>query len=126
MRTLRTTIVVLVVALGFLGGYFVGWYVHGENVTTLSSGQRSSAKQAGALQQRIIQELQGRYYKAVDVNKLSSAGVNGTLKSLNDPWTVYIDRTQLPAFDQSLSGQYFGIGAYLHNHSFPKLWVLDS
>ena len=114
MRALRTTIVVLVVSLGFLGGYFVGWYLHGDNVTTLSSGQRSSAKQAGALQQRIIEELQRRYYKAVDVNTLSAAGVNGTLKSLNDPWTVYIDRTQLPAFEQSLTGQFFGIGAYLH------------
>ncbi len=31
MRALRTSIVVLVVALGFLGGYFVGWYLHGEN-----------------------------------------------------------------------------------------------
>jgi carboxyl-terminal processing protease len=114
VRALRTTIVVLVVALGFLGGYFVGWYLHGDNVTTLSGSQRSSAKQAGQLQQRIIEELQSRYYKAVDVNKLSTAGANGTLTALNDPWTVYIDRTQLPAFSQSISGQYFGIGAYLH------------
>jgi carboxyl-terminal processing protease len=114
VRALRTTIVVLVVALGFLGGYFLGWYLHGENVTSLSSGQRSSAKQAGALQQRIIEELQGRYYKAVDVNKLSAAGVNGTLKSLNDPWTVYIDAQHLKAFEQWLSGgSYYGIGAAL-------------
>jgi carboxyl-terminal processing protease len=114
MRTLRTTIVVLLVALGFLGGYFVGWYLHGENVTSLSSGQRSSAKQAGELQQRIIEELQARYYKAVDVSKLSSAGVDGTLKSLNDRWTVYLDPKSMPAFEELLSGQYYGIGAYLH------------
>ena len=114
MRTLRATIVVLVVALGFLGGYFVGWYLHGENVTTLSSGQRSLAKQAGALQQRIIEELQGRYYKAVDVNKLSSAGVSGTLKSLNDPWTVYLDPKEMEAFSITESGQYYGIGASLN------------
>jgi len=114
VRTLRITIVVLVVALGFLGGYFVGWYLHGENVTTLSSGQRSSAKQAGALQQRIIEELQGRYYKAVDVNKLSTAGVNGTLKSLNDPWTVYLDPQEMEAFSITESGQYYGIGASLN------------
>ena len=103
MRTLRTTIVVLVVALGFLGGYFVGWYVHGENVTTLSSGQRSSAKQAGALQQRILEELQGRYYKAVDVNKLSAAGVNGTLvnaapSGFNRIYTfIYVENEDLTA-----------------------------
>jgi carboxyl-terminal processing protease len=114
MRALRTTIVVLLISLGFLGGYFVGWYLHGENVTTLSSSQRSSAKQAGQLQQRIIEELQGRYYKAVDVNKLSTAGVNGTLKSLNDPWTVYLDPKETQAFSETESGQYYGIGASLN------------
>lgn len=114
MRALRTTIVVLLISLGFLGGYFVGWYLHGENVTTLSSSQRSSAKQAGELQQRIIEELQSRYYKAVDVNKLSTAGVNGTLKSLNDPWTVYLDPKETQAFSETESGQYYGIGASLN------------
>ena len=114
MRALRTTIVVLVVALGFLGGYFVGWYLHGENVTSLSSSQRSSAKQAGELQQRIIEELQGRYYRPVDVNKLSTAGVNATLKSLNDPWTVYLDPKEMQAFSETESGQYYGIGASLN------------
>jgi carboxyl-terminal processing protease len=114
MRALRTTIVVLLISLGFLGGYFVGWYLHGDSVTSLSGGQRSAARQAGQLQQRIIEELQGRYYKAVDARKLSTAGVDGTLKSLNDPYTVYIDRQHLQGFEEWLTGQYYGIGAYLH------------
>ena len=37
MRALRTIIVVLLVSLGFLGGYFVGWYLHGENTVRLSA-----------------------------------------------------------------------------------------
>ena len=36
MRALRTIIVVLLVSLGFLGGYFAGWYLHGENTVRLS------------------------------------------------------------------------------------------
>ena len=43
MRALRTFIVVLVVALGFLGGYFVGWYLHGENSVRLNPGQANLA-----------------------------------------------------------------------------------
>jgi carboxyl-terminal processing protease len=113
MRALRTTVVVLLVALGFLGGYFVGWYLHGENVVRLSAGQEDAAKKAGDLQQRIIQELQGRYYKPVDVDKLSTAGVNGTLKSLNDPYTVYLSPKELKAIQEQLAGQFFGIGAAL-------------
>jgi carboxyl-terminal processing protease len=113
MRALRTLIVVLVVALGFLGGYFVGWYLHGENSVRLNAGQANAAKTAGALQQRIIEELQGRYYQAVDVDKLSKAGVDGTLKSLDDPYTVYLTPDELKAFEEKESGQYSGIGAAL-------------
>ena len=113
MRALRTIIVVLFVALGFLGGYFVGWYLHGESVVRLSTGEANAAKKAGDLQQRIIEELQGRYYKPVDVDKLSQAGVRGSLKSLNDPYTVYLSPQETKAFEEKQSGQYSGIGAAL-------------
>jgi hypothetical protein len=55
MRVLRTIIVILLVSLGFLGGYFAGWYLHGENTVRLSPTQQSSAKDAGKLQQKIIE-----------------------------------------------------------------------
>jgi len=113
MRALRTIIVVLFVALGFLGGYFVGWYLHGENVVRLSVGEANDAKKAGDLQQRIIEELQGRYYRAVDVDKLSQAGVRGSLKSLDDPYTVYLSPQEAKALATTMSGQFFGIGATL-------------
>ncbi len=113
MRALRTTVVVLLVALGFLGGYFVGWYLHGENVVRLSASQTNAAKKAGDLQQRIIEELQGRYYKPVNVAKLSKAGVDGTLKSLDDPYTVYLSPEEAKALAERMSGQFFGIGATL-------------
>lgn len=113
MRALRTTIVVLLVALGFLGGYFVGWYIHGENVVRLSSSEQQAAKQSGDLEQRIIQELEGRYYKKVDADKLSQAGIDGTLKALHDPWTVYLTPKENAQLQEEESGQYSGIGASL-------------
>jgi carboxyl-terminal processing protease len=113
MRALRTVVIVLIVALVFLGGYFAGWAAHGEGVAGLSSGQQATARQAGQLQERIIQELQGRYYKPVNVNKLSQAGVNATLKSLHDRWTVYLPPKENQALQLTESGQYSGIGASL-------------
>jgi len=113
MRALRTIVVVLLVSLGFLGGYFVGWFLHGENVVRLSGTQRSDARKAADLQQRVIQELEGRYYKAVDANKLGEAGVRGTLRSLHDPYTVYLSPAETQAFAEKESGQYSGIGAAL-------------
>lgn len=113
MRALRTIIVVLLVSLGFLGGYFSGWYLHGENTVRLSPAQQSTAKQAGQLQQRIIEELQGRYYKPVDVDDLSESGVNGMLKSLKDPYTVYLTPKETREFEEKERGEYSGIGASL-------------
>ena len=113
MRALRTIIVVLLVSLGFLGGYFAGWYLHGENTVRLSPTQQTTAKEAGKLQQRIIEELQGRYYRPVNVNKLSDAGVNGMLKSLKDPYTVYLSPKEVQDFEEKERGSYSGIGASL-------------
>jgi carboxyl-terminal processing protease len=113
MRALRTIIVVLLVSLGFLGGYFAGWYLHGENTVRLTPTAQTSAKEAGKLQQRIIEELQGRYYRPVSVNKLSTAGVNGMLKSLKDPYTVYLTPKEVQDFAEKEKGSYSGIGASL-------------
>jgi carboxyl-terminal processing protease len=114
MRALRTVIVVLLVALGFLGGYFIGWYLHGENVVGLPAvGGTGDAEQAGDLTQRVIEELQGRYYREVDPDKLSSASVDGLLKSLDDPYTVYLDPEEAAALAEKQRGEYSGIGASL-------------
>ncbi len=117
MRALRTIIVVLLVSLGFLGGYFVGWYLHGENAVRLSPAQQSTAKQAGDLQQRVIEELQGRYYRPVNVNDLSQSGVNGMLKSLKDPYTVYLTPKEVRDFEEKERGAYSGIGASLQKNA---------
>ena len=118
MRALRAIVVVLLVSLGFLGGYFAGWYLHGENIVLGSIGARQDgAKEAGDLQQRIIRELQDRYYKPVDVDELSTAGVRGTLKSLDDPYTVYLTPAETKAFEEKQKGEYSGIGASLQAES---------
>jgi len=113
MRALRTIVVVLLVSLGFLGGYFVGWFMHGENVVRLSGTERNDAKKAASLEQRVIEELEGRYYKAVEAEKLGQAGVRGVLKSLDDPYTVYLSPEETMAFEEKESGEYSGIGASL-------------
>jgi carboxyl-terminal processing protease len=117
MRALRTVVVILLISLGFLGGYFAGWFVHGDNTVGITSAQADSAQKAGALQERIIQELQGRYYKKIDVGKLSQAGVAATLKSLNDPWTVYLSPKENSALQLTETGQYSGIGASLQKNA---------
>lgn len=114
MRVLRILIVGLLIALGFVGGYIAGWVLHGENVPLGSIVAGSDeAEEAGRLQQRIIQELLDRYYRPVDVDKLTRAGVNGALQALNDPYTVYLTPEETRAFEEKQRGEYSGIGASL-------------
>lgn len=113
MRTIKTALVIVLVSLGFLGGYFAGWILHGENVVRLSQGERDAAKRSAQLQQRIIEELQGRYYRQVDVDELSAAGVKGLLKSLDDPYTVYMSSKETKELRERTGGEYSGIGAAL-------------
>lgn len=113
MRALRTIIVLLLISLGFLGGYFAGWFLHGENTVRLNPTQQTSAREAGELQQRIIEELQGRYYREVDVDELSKAGLDGMLESLDDPYTVYLTPQEVQDFEEKERGSYSGIGASL-------------
>ena len=79
----------------------------------LSPTQQSSAKDAGKLQQKIIEELAERYYVPVSVDKLSTAGVNGMLGSLKDPYTVYLTPKEVQDFAEKEKGSYSGIGASL-------------
>ena len=113
MRSLKTALVLILVSLGFLVGYFAGWQVNGDNVVRLTPDELDAAATAGQLQQRIIEELQGRYYKDVDPDALSQKGVQGMLKSLDDPYTVYLSPQEAQLLDEQTKGEYSGIGASL-------------
>jgi len=113
VRALRTALVVILVSLGFLVGYFAGWRMHGDNVVRLTTDELDAAAQAGQLQQRIIEELQGRYYKPVDVDKLSQESIDAMLGSLGDPYTVYLSPSESRLLEERSKGEYSGIGASL-------------
>jgi len=113
VRALRTALLVILVSLGFLAGYFAGWRVSGSDVVRLTPGERDAASKAGQLTQRIIEELQGRYYREVDPESLSRKGVDGMLKSLGDPYTVYLSPEENRLLEEQTKGEYSGIGAAL-------------
>lgn len=116
MRAGRVVAVIVLIGLGFLGGYLVARTVYGQPLTLGTvGGSANAAEQAGALQQRIIDELMNGYYKPVDPDKLSQAGVRGTLESLDDPYTVYLSPQETQEFEEKQKGEYSGIGAALQS-----------
>ena len=116
MRALRIilafVLTFLVLALVFLGGYKVNDLAHPDRAD-LSRRERQQADEAGALQARIIAELLGRYYRKIDLDKLEKAGVDGTLKALKDPYTVYMTPDETKKYDEKIQGEYSGIGVLL-------------
>jgi carboxyl-terminal processing protease len=113
MRTLRALAIVLLLPLGFAGGYLAHATLHRDNTIHISAVQQASAQSAAELQQKIIEDLQGRYYRAVNVTALRQASIDGMLKSLNDPWTEYLTPAEVRAFNTEIQGTYSGIGAVL-------------
>lgn len=101
--------------VGFGIGLVVGWVVPALNVE-LSSDQKEQAAAAGELQTRIIKELQTHYYRPVDAGKLGTAGIDGMLESLKDPYTVYLTPKEAQLLREQTEGRYTGIGASLQKN----------
>jgi carboxyl-terminal processing protease len=86
--SVRIVLLAVAVAFALVVGAVFGYWLNGRS--GLSRAERVSAAQAAGLEQKIIEELQAHYYKAVNVDQLSQAGIAGMLHSLHDPWTVYM------------------------------------
>jgi carboxyl-terminal processing protease len=102
--------VLLVVGIGI--GLLIGLAWHNLNID-LSPQQKEAATNAADLQKQIIQELQTRYYRPVNADKLGTAAIDGMLKSLKDPYTVYLDPQEAALLRERTEGRYSGIGATL-------------
>lgn len=64
------------------------------------------------------------YYGEVDENKLLDAALEGVLEALDDPYTTYIDKTEVDNFNIQLEGSYQGLGIEIYNDNDNRLTVL--
>lgn len=55
------------------------------------------------------------YYGEIDKDKLVSSAIEGMLKSIDDPYTTYIDEDNSNIFTTTLEGQFEGIGVEIVN-----------
>lgn len=64
------------------------------------------------------------YYGEVDESKLLDAALEGVLEALDDPYTTYIDETEVNNFNIQLEGSYQGLGIEIYNNSDNELTIL--
>jgi len=112
VRALKTGIVVVLIALGFLGGFFVGWALNDAGVVRLSGGG-DAAGDVSDLQERILEELDDRYYREVDADELKEGSIKGMLGALDDPYTAFLNADETQRLREQTEGEYSGIGAAL-------------
>ncbi|WP_285766035.1 S41 family peptidase [Peribacillus sp. SI8-4] len=55
--------------------------------------------------------IKDNYYKDIDEDKLVDGAINGMIKSLDDPYSAYMDKKEASSFHESISSSFEGIGA---------------
>ena len=63
-----------------------------------------------ALRAEILETIENNFYKPVDESALGDASLKGIVDSLEDPYSAYISPKEASAFQQSLSGEFEGVG----------------
>jgi carboxyl-terminal processing protease len=115
LRAARLGGAFLVVALlGFVSGLYVDQAFSGSPFLPYLAHHSVGRIDTTELQQA-IQVIQANYVDTnLDATKLSHGTVQGLVASLNDPFSAYYDPVQYKRLQDSLQGQYSGIGIYLN------------
>lgn len=100
-----STTEVLIIAIIALGvGLFSGTFV------TLKTSDKTNSSE---IQEFIVayNSIINNYYKKVNKTKLIGEAIKGMFSYLDDPHTIYMDEEETASFNQTLDGEYKGIGA---------------
>jgi carboxyl-terminal processing protease len=114
LRAARLGGAFLVVALlGFVSGMYVDQAFPGSPFLPYLAHHSVGRIDTTELQQA-IQVIQANYVdRNLDATKLSHGTVQGLMAALGDPFSTYYDPVQYKRLQDSLQGQYSGVGIYL-------------
>jgi carboxyl-terminal processing protease len=114
LRAARLGGAFLVVAvLAFVSGIFVDQAFPGSPLIPYLARHSVGNVDTTELQQA-IQVIQANYVdRNLDATKLSHGTVQGLIAALNDPFSAYYDPAAFKKMQDSLQGQYSGVGIYL-------------
>jgi carboxyl-terminal processing protease len=114
LRAARLGGAFLVVAvLAFVSGLYVDQAFSGSPFIPYLAGHSVGRVDTSELQQA-IQVIQANYVdRNLDATKLSHGTVQGLIAALNDPFSAYYDPAAYKKMQDSLQGQYSGVGIYL-------------
>jgi carboxyl-terminal processing protease len=107
---------VLVIAcslLALVGGIYLGGHPR-----TLPGPVRDAfVEEDRALRAEIVETIEENFYKPVDESKLDDASLRGIVDSLEDPYSHYLTPNEAKAFEESVSGEFEGVGMSVEKDS---------
>ena len=102
---------VIIMIIAILFGFLIG------NVVSFSKNDGSSSSVPSDLKEfaATYNDIVNNYYTSVNKEELIDAGIKGMINYLDDPYATYFDGTNSTTFNQTLEGNYEGIGVEVTN-----------
>ena len=103
--------VIIIIIISIVFGIIVGRFINigkGGSISKYSSGDLSEFINT-------YYNIVDNYYESVDKDKLINAAIEGMVNSLGDKHSLYMNEKETEAFEETVDGQYVGIGAIVSN-----------
>lgn len=97
---------VIIMIIAILFGFLIGNVVSFTKKETTNSSVPSELKEFADTYNDIV----NNYYDKVNKEELIDAGIKGMINYLDDPYATYFDGTSSTNFNQTLEGNYEGVG----------------
>jgi carboxyl-terminal processing protease len=107
MTSARSALVAFLCAVFAL---FVGIWLGGHPERLPGPIQDALVEEDQALRAEVIDSIEQNFYKRVDEESLEDASMKGIVESLNDPFSHYLTPKEAARFDESVSGEFEGVG----------------
>ena len=97
---------VIIMIIAILFGFLIG------NVVSFTKKETTSSSVPSELKEFVdtYNDIANNYYDKVNKEELIDAGIKGMINYLDDPYATYFDGTSSTNFNQTLEGNYEGIG----------------
>jgi carboxyl-terminal processing protease len=94
-----------------------GIYLGGHPGTLPGPVRDTFVEEDRALRSEVVETIQDNFYKPVDQSKLDDGALKGIVDSLHDPYSHYLTPKEAKAFQESVSGQFEGVGMSVERDS---------
>jgi carboxyl-terminal processing protease len=99
-----------IAALCALVALVAGLWLGGHPVSLPGPVRDAFVQEDRAMRAEIVDSIEDNFYKPVDKKKLDDASLKGIVESLDDPYSHYLTPKEAKQFDESVSGQFEGVG----------------